>query len=167
MEKPRTTQRRHAGAPGTRLICIETAQEDSFHSVTPRLQPGIDGRAVPTNPIPCRTQLLDESPCPRGRLSVSNQSADVGESGRHYQCAIRNRELTTDGRSAGNLSKHLRQQPLSWPKCVGSGPLSLGIHQFGRESNCPRTVESLPNCLQYNLQECASVRGSKTDVSGR
>src|ERR1035437_4161247 len=29
------------------------------------------------------------------------------------------------------------------------------------ESNCPKTVESLPNCLHYNLQDCTSVRGSK------
>jgi hypothetical protein len=32
--------------------------------------------------------------------------------------------------------------------------------------HCPKTVESLPNCLHYNLQECTSVRGSKTDVFG-
>lgn len=32
--------------------------------------------------------------------------------------------------------------------------------------DCPKTVESSPNCLHYNLQECASVRGSKTDVCG-
>ena len=44
------------------------------------------------------------------------------------------REWANDGRSAGNLSKHLRQQPLSWPKCVGSVPLSLGTHQFGWEA---------------------------------
>jgi hypothetical protein len=34
-------------------------------------------------------------------------------------------------------------------------PSSGGTH-------CPKTVESLPNCSHYNLQECTSVRGSKT-----
>jgi hypothetical protein len=33
-------------------------------------------------------------------------------------------------------------------------------------NHCPKTVKSLPNCLHYNLQECTSVRGSKTDDFG-
>jgi hypothetical protein len=33
--------------------------------------------------------------------------------------------------------------------------------------HCPKTAESSPNCLPYNLHECTSVRGSKTDGSGK
>ena len=50
-------------------------------------------------------------------------------------------------------------------RSVSAVPLSLGTHEFGWKG-VPKTVESLANCLHYNLQECTSVRGSKTDVCG-
>ena len=44
----------------------------------------------------------------------------------------RNRRLTAH--QLETYPSTLRQQLLSWPKCVGSVPLSLATHQFGRKA---------------------------------
>ena len=51
-----------------------------------------------------------------------------------FDDAVRRRRGRLTAHQLDTYPSTLRQQPLSWPKCVGSVPLSLETHQFGRKA---------------------------------
>ena len=78
-----------------------------------------------------------------------------------FDDAVRRRRGRLTAHQLDTYPSTLRQQPLSWPKCVGSVPFSFGDSPVRVESTAQKRLN---HCLTAST---TSVRGSETDVFRR
>ena len=88
------------------------------------------------------------------------------------KCAA-SRQVFSSGKPLLTDADQLESYPstLDSNHLAGRSVLAMCLFLWGLTGSggkhCPKTIESLPNCLHCNLQEHTSVRGSKTDGSGK